>query len=215
MGVNSKKFPLPTQTNEQTVAEQMRKRNKTIKHDMLEINNALAKSDDSELEDLHRKIDCKYQAEIIDWGKSMHGYSDKHGFMYEKLETADIRNNLMQMSAKLEGLLIRVNDKNNSKSSTKKSDINVIVNNTVNNAVDISILFEQVRQKIEDMPGLNDEDTEEIKSKIDELENISKESISKKKKWEKVKPILLFAIDKSADVAISIMPLILQMKLGM
>lgn len=62
MGVNSKKFPLPTQTNEQTVAEQMRKRNKTIKHDMLEINNALAKSDDSELEDLHRKIDCKYQA---------------------------------------------------------------------------------------------------------------------------------------------------------
>ena len=70
-------------------------------------------------------------------------------------------------------------------------------------------------QKIEDMPGLNDEDTEEIKSKIDELENISKESISKKKKWEKVKPILSFAIDKSADVAISIMSLILQMKLGM
>ena len=198
MGVNSKKFPLPTQTNEQTVAEQMRKRNKTIKHDMLEINNALAKSDDSELEDLHRKIDCKYQAEIIDWGKSMHGYSDKHGFMYEKLETADIRNNLMQMSAKLDGLLIGVN-----------------VNNTVNNVVDISILFEQARQKIEEMPGLNDEDTEEIKSKIDELENISKESISKKKKWEKVKPILSFAIDKSADVAISIMSLILQMKLGM
>ncbi len=50
----------------------------------------------------------------------MHGYSDKHGFMYEKLETADIRNNLMQMSAKLDGLLIGVNDKNNSKSSTKK-----------------------------------------------------------------------------------------------
>ncbi len=76
-------------------------------------------------------------------------------------------------------------------------------------------MFEQARQKIEDMPGLNDEDTEEIKSKIDELENISKESISKKKKWEKVKPILSFAIDKSADVAISIMSLILQMKLGM
>ena len=55
----------------------------------------------------------------------------------------------------------------------------------------------------------------EIKSKIDDLENIYKESISKKKKWEKVKPILSFAIDKGADVAIAIMSLLLQMKLGM
>ncbi|CBK74196.1 hypothetical protein CIY_13960 [Butyrivibrio fibrisolvens 16/4] len=65
------------------------------------------------------------------------------------------------------------------------------------------------------MPGLNQADTEEIQSKIDELENISQEGISKKKKWEKVKPILLFALDKGADVAITIMGLILQMRLGM
>ena len=96
-----------------------------------------------------------------------------------------------------------------------KAQNKVNVNVPITNEFNINITFEQARQKIEDMPGLNDEDTEEIKSKIDELENISKESISKKKKWEKVKPILSFAIDKSADVAISIMSLILQMKLGM
>ena len=55
----------------------------------------------------------------------------------------------------------------------------------------------------------------EIKEKINELESISNEKIPKKKKWEKVKPILSFALDKGADVAITIMGLILQMKLGM
>ena len=65
------------------------------------------------------------------------------------------------------------------------------------------------------MPGLTAKETEEIIERINELEKISKENISKKKKWEKVKPILTFALDKSVDVAITIMSLILQMKLGM
>ncbi|KRK60856.1 hypothetical protein FC31_GL000047 [Limosilactobacillus antri DSM 16041] len=64
------------------------------------------------------------------------------------------------------------------------------------------------------MPGLNEAETEELKAKIDELEQINNEKISKKKKWEKVKPIISFVLDKGADVAITIMGLILQMKLG-
>ena len=63
------------------------------------------------------------------------------------------------------------------------------------------------------MAGLTDYDTEEIKEKIDELEVISKEGISKKKKWEKIKPILALVLDKEADVAITIMELVLQMQL--
>lgn len=65
------------------------------------------------------------------------------------------------------------------------------------------------------MPGLTEDDTQIIINKIDELEQISKENTTKKKKWEKVKPILSFALDKGADVGIMIMGLILQMKLGM
>ena len=41
------------------------------------------------------------------------------------------------------------------------------------------------------------------------------QGISKKKKWEKIKPILAFVLDKGADVAITIMGLVLQMELGM
>ena len=64
------------------------------------------------------------------------------------------------------------------------------------------------------MPGLNEAETEEMKAKIDEQEQINNEKISKKKKWEKAKPIISFVLDKGADVAITIMGLILQMKLG-
>ena len=44
---------------------------------------------------------------------------------------------------------------------------------------------------------------------------ISKEKSSCKTKWEKVKPIIAFALDKGADVAIAILSLVMQMKLGM
>lgn len=74
--------------------------------------------------------------------------------------------------------------------------------------------FKEAKQKIEDMTALNREQTDEILAKIDELEKISKENISRKSKWEKVKPIIAFALDKGADVAIAILSLILQMKLG-
>ena len=80
--------------------------------------------------------------------------------------------------------------------------------------MNISLSFEETKQKIEDMTALNREQTDEILAKIDELEKISKENISRKSKWEKVKPIIAFALDKGADVAIAILSLILQMKLG-
>ena len=89
-------------------------------------------------------------------------------------------------------------------------DINV----TVNNNVTVNISFDQVREKIEDMTALSREQTDEILAKIDELEEISKEESSRKTKWEKVKPIIAFALDKGADVAIAILSLVMQMKLG-
>ena len=69
-------------------------------------------------------------------------------------------------------------------------------------------LYEQVKKQF-GVPKTGD-----LLAKIDELEKISKENISRKSKWEKVKPIIAFALDKGADVAIAILSLILQMKLG-
>lgn len=98
------------------------------------------------------------------------------------------------------------------KPHTCNPDVNVSVNNT--NIVNVSVSFEEARQIIEDMTSLSQDQTEEIINKINELEEISKENAPRKKKWEKVKPIIAFALDKGVDVAIAILSLVMQMKLG-
>ena len=149
---------------------------------------------------LHRELDGRYQACIKDWyvglwGSNPTGTSVWYGFL-ENSPTS-IGENLDMMKAKLEAY----------KFPTQQ--INVTTN------VNVSITFEEVRSKIEDMTALSREQTDEILEKINELEEISKEKSSRKTKWEKVKPIIAFALDKGADVAIAILSLVMQMKLGM
>lgn len=170
----------------------------------------VGETDESELLKLHRYLDGKYQVVIADWGKGMYNYNPHFGFDYNYIGKETLLDNLQLMHAKLDGYILGFNNSANH-NEIKSQDVNVTVNNTVN----ITISIEEAKRKIDDMPGLTDADTETIKSKIDELDEISKEDAPKKKKWEKVKPILAFALDKGADVAITIMGLVLQMKLGM
>lgn len=159
---------------------------------------------------LHRVLDGKYQSCISNWGHSMYGYLEGHGFCYEHLSKSSLIDNLHTMKPKLEAFMQGWNTKGSTTSVQQAPDANVTVNNTVN----ITVSFEEARQKIEDMNSLNREQTDEILAKIDELEAISKAQTSKKNKWEKVKPIISFVMDKGADVAIAILTLIVQMKLG-
>ena len=158
---------------------------------------------------LHRELDGRYQVCIKDWYKGFWA-SDKAATIiyYNQLRESirGVQENLELMKSKLETYKYQMN----AISLPKPAETNITVNNTVN----ISLSFEETRQKIEDMTALNREQTDEILAKIDELEEISKEKISRKSKWEKVKPILTFALDKGADVAIAIFSLVLQMKLG-
>ena len=158
---------------------------------------------------LHRELDGRYQACIKDWYR---GFSNTNcdgtmlHYSYLHDSPSGVQENLEMMKAKLETFKYQMN----AIALPKPSETNITVNNTVN----ISLSFEETKKKIEDMTALNREQTDEILAKIDELEKISKENISRKSKWEKVKPIITFALDKGADVAIAILSLVLQMKLG-
>ena len=201
-------IPMPTKA--QLDAAQNRKREKEIELDIGKIDAALKNNNFPELRTLHINLDGKYQSAIADWGKGMNGFHRVHGFIYEQMGSESIRENLTLMRAKLEGFLFGWNATNRSSASSTNPDVNVTVNNTVN----ISVSFEEARQKIEDMTALSREQTDEILEKIEELEQISKETTSRKTKWEKVKPIIAFVMDKGADVAVAILTLIVQMKLG-
>lgn len=184
--------------------------NVVIGEDIKKIDAVLEAPSETDAKSLHILLDGKYNAYIPNWGHSTYGYCDEFGYDYEMMGMDTLIHNLLVMKAMLEGYLSGLPVISH---MAQDNSVNVQVSN--NNQISITISYDEARKKIEDMPGLTDADTEEIKTKIDDLESISKEDLSKKKKWEKVKPILLFAIDKGADVAITIMGLILQMKLGM
>ena len=187
------------------------RRKAIIDDDIASIEQAINSDDIEQMKNIHMSIEGKYAAYIPTLGLSMYGYNEQFGFDYEFIGKESLKHNLSLMKARIEGY-----SRNFPVMSVQSApQNNISVNVPVTNEININITFEQAKQQIEDMPGLNDADTEELKNKIDDLENISKESISKKKKWEKVKPILSFALDKGADVAIAIMSLILQMKLEM
>lgn len=76
----------------------------------------------------------------------------------------------------------------------------------------MTVTFEAVRETVDNMTSLPDEEIQEVKKKIDELEAIIKSNDGKSKKWSKAKDIIKWVADKGVDVGIALLPLILQIK---
>ncbi|MGE9967467.1 hypothetical protein [Limosilactobacillus mucosae] len=183
---------------------------KIIRQDIIDIGQAIDSDDETKIKNVHLQMDGKYTTYIPNFGKSMYGYSSDDGFDYEYLDKKSLLHNLSIMKGRLEGYIDIFPIINGSE---QKQGFNFSLIN--NNEVGINVSFEDVSQQIEKMPGLPEKETNEIKDKITELKKINNEKMSKKKKWEKIKPIISFVLDKGADVAVPILSLVLQMKLGL
>ena len=183
-----------------------------IRFDVKRIMEILKADDKAQLEEMHIFINGKYGAYVPEWSNGMYGYVEKSGFNYELLDKESIIHNLKYMSAKLEGFAMGLNRSTKKSYDSNKNNVNVTVNNMVENDVDISIsiTFEQARQEIENMTSLTNEQTREILDKITEIENTVNGSGTKKSKWEKIKPILTWLADKSFDVGMTLLPLLLK-----
>jgi ribosome-binding factor A len=201
---------LKSPTKAQIDAANSHKQEKAIRADIHKIDAALQSTDVDEVLAAHRYLDGKYQCCITDWGKSMWGYGAELGFAYDMLGIDSLKENLTMMKPKLEAF---IHGWNTTKQSSRYTPISAPdVNVTVNNNVTVNVTFEQVRAKIEYMTSLTDEQTREALEKVSEIESVVKGEGSKKSKWEKIKPILVWLADKSFDVAMTILPLLLQVQ---
>lgn len=197
-------------TKAQIDASNQHKQEKAIRSDILKIDAIAMVDDQAKVLELHRYLDGKYQYCIADWGKSMWGFTEGIGFAYDVLDVDSLKENLSMMKPKLEAFMHgwNANGKTTRQMPANTPDVNV----TVNNNVTVNITFEQVREKIEDMSSLTDEQTKEALDKVSEIESVVKGDGSKKSKWEKIKPILTWLADKSFDVAMTILPLLLKVQ---
>lgn len=76
-----------------------------VKEDIIKIEEALSKSDEKILHDVHMMIDGKYQTKIERWGLSQYGWRDSYGFHYGTLDCDSLKHNLQNMKSKLEGYI--------------------------------------------------------------------------------------------------------------
>lgn len=159
-----------------------------------------------ELTNIHMYIDGKYQSKISNWGLSQYSWNDKLGFDYEFLGEDSLKHNLNNMKNKLEGYLQDYSFLPLASSSSPA--IKFINNNTNNNEIKVEIDFTNLINKINDMESLTETEINEAIEKVKEIEKIYKSKDSKKKKWEKIKNILIWLADKSVDLAIAYLPII-------
>ena len=182
---------------------------KAINWDKQKIEESLKSNDVEKMRTVHMEIDGKYGAYVPDWHKGMYGYFEDFGFDHPALSATSLTNNLNLMKSKLEGYALGL-EKPTQKSYSPSNSVNVNVSNT--NEVNVTVSFEQARQQIEDMTSLTDKETEEILAKIAELEEIINSKNKKKTKWEQAKGILIWLADKSCDVGMTLLPLLLKIQ---
>lgn len=184
-------------------------REKAVKADKKRIDQALSSNDETTLKATHMDIDGKYGAYILDWGKSMYAYGEDLGFNYEWLSKDSLIHNLTLMKSRIEGYSLGFERQTN-RTYAPNNNVSVNVSNT--NEVNVSVSFEDVRKQIEDMTSLTASQTKDALDKVTEIESVVNGTGSKKSKWEKIKPILTWLADKSFDVAMTMLPLLLKVQ---
>lgn len=151
----------------------------------------------------------KYSAHIAGLGDGLVGYSPAaNRYVFENPDEPDLEDNIRAIKFKL--LAFKNNDYRNTKSIDNNPNFHVTNTLTANQTQNIAITFEEVKRQIKDMTGLSDEETENTLAKIDEIKTIVEQDESKKTKWQKIKPILIWLADKSVDVGCALLPLILK-----
>ena len=178
-----------------------------VEVDIGRIENALQKLGNEEKWKLFRELDGRYQSCIKNWYVGMWQSSHDGTFLYfPKLKDnpQQVAENLSYIKSKLETYLFEANAVQTP--SMPSTQVTVTTN------VNMNITFEQARAIIEDMTSLTEETTKEALDKVSEIEAVVNSGDSRKSKWEKIKPILAWLADKSFDVAMTILPLLLQVQ---
>ena len=178
-----------------------------VRKDIQRIDEAVSLCDNTKQWELFRELDGKYQACIREWYRGM-WQSTRDGrqlyFNVLKEHPNQVTDNLRLVKSKLETFQFQMNAIE--VSNAPNTQVNVTTN------VSVSVTFEQVRSQIEDMTSLTDRETEEILTKIAQLEKIINSKDKKKQKWEKAKSILIWLADKSFDIVMALLPLFLKMQ---
>lgn len=178
-----------------------------VENDIMRIDAEVQHGNNESRWDLFREMDGRYQTCIANFYEGMYGSypgQNKLHFLSVRDKPQGVLENLKIIKAKLETFRFGANAVQ--LPALPSTQVNVTTN------LHVEVTFEQVRSQIEDMTSLTNDETQEVLEKISEIEKAVNSDDSKKTKWEKVKPVLKWIADKSLDVGIKLLPLILKIQ---
>ena len=164
---------------------------------------------------IYIELTSKYSAYIIGFGDGLVGYNSvKNKYDFDYPTGVELRDNILSigyklMSFKNYGYQNMNNSYQNMNNDIPNSKINIVNNLTANQTQNVTLSFEEAKQRIKNMTGLSDTETQEAIQKVEEIKVILESHESKKTKWAKIKPILLWIADKSVDIGTALLPLLL------
>ena len=164
---------------------------------------------------LYKEVTAKYYPYIPKLGEGLEGFAEEFGY-FEEVSGSSLEDNLAQVFYKMTAYQSLGYPGLTETAAKSGPVINVTTtnenHNTNENSNTISLSFDNVRAKIDDLTSLPYEEMEEIHAKIDALEEIVKSKDGKSKKWARAKDIIKWIADKGVDVGIALLPLLLEIK---
>ena len=160
----------------------------------------------STLNPLYDSLIAKYSKIVPDFSDNIEGYRKSDGFFFP-VERVSLKKNIKNIYEKMM-VCVRLNFIN-----IKFADVSNIpffqINNNNQNTMEVNLTFEQLKDRVENITSVNNEEIDEILEKINEIEDLCKSNDRKTKKWEKIKKILVWIMDKGIDVAIQVIPTVI------
>lgn len=178
--------------------------------DIEQVKNALENQsmNEAEKQQLYLSITAKYHPYVPQLGTGLYRYIAEQGF-YDEVTGDSLEYNLRKIYNKL--VTFRsLNYPGLGAAITNAPNTVVTITNTNQNQNTMTVSFDAVRDKVNNMTSLPDEDIEEIQNRIDEIEEIVNSKETKSKKWSKAKEIIKWIADKGVDVGIALLPLLLK-----
>ncbi|PKM62368.1 MAG: tryptophan--tRNA ligase [Firmicutes bacterium HGW-Firmicutes-21] len=159
--------------------------------------------------ELHLELITRYPAYIDSFGDSLYNYSQDSGFINVEFFGYDAMiHNLAAIKNKL--IAFKNFGYKNQKVTSEVSEINIENNLNAKQTQIVNISFDNVKEQIENMTGLSEAETKDVLEKIDSIKVIIESEEPKKTKWQKSKSILTWLADKSVDVGLAVIPLLLK-----
>lgn len=180
-----------------------------LKKEIEKCDDILEKDEDytpEEIDDFQSRIIDLYEDIIPNLTKNLNDDIGRYDEKYDNLIS-----NIRKLRERIDIFICKNEDDNLIAQKDNQRDT-IVVSQSVNNTITIEANFNNAREDIGNMSSLTESQINEIMSRIDELEKIVQSKDAKTKKWDNAKEIVKWIADRGVDVALTLLPLLLNIK---